>query len=156
MMICFIALIVFGILGLVSATHRDFAKEAFDCVFRKVTLRKCNTGFDEKMKMKIVGKVMTRSPKASKLVFNHFELISWVFTILMIASLAYSAYSVYNLAVFGTCDPQDPDQCVFTNGGPPSPQTCECSFPLTDCTPGDFELCGTDCTCLEGTCAPNL
>lgn len=156
-MICFVALIVFGVLGLFSATHREFAREAFDCVFRKMTLRKCNTGFDEKMKMKIVGKVMKRSPKASKLVFNHFELISWAFTILMIVSLAYSAFAVYNLAVYGTCDPQDPEHCVFTPTQTqplPAQETCECTFPLVDCTPGDFELCGTDCSCLKSTCAP--
>ncbi len=107
-MICVIALIVFGILGIFSATHREYATEAFDCVFRRVTLRPCQTGFDKKMRGKIVGKLFVRSPKAAGLVHKHFEVISWFFTILMLTSFAYSAYSGYNLVVLGTCDPADP------------------------------------------------
>ena len=65
----------------------------------------------------------------------------------------YSGYSVYNLAVYGTCDLQNPDECVFTNGGSiPTAANCECDFPLDNCTKADFEFCNTDCTCLGVAC----
>ena len=52
MVLCVIALIVFGILGIFSASHREYAKEAFNCVFRKATFRPCNTDFNKKLKVK--------------------------------------------------------------------------------------------------------
>jgi len=75
-MICIGALIVFGILGIFSATHRAYAKEAFDCVFRRVTLRPCNTQFDKKMKAKVTAKIMKRSKPTARLVNHNFQTIS--------------------------------------------------------------------------------
>ena len=113
-MICLIALVVCGVLGLFSATHRKIAKEALDCVFRRVTLRKCTTGLDQRLKSGISGKFMRKSPRAGAFVFRNFEVLSWIFTILLIASLGYSAYSVFNLVAYGNCNGPIPDAfCVF-------------------------------------------
>ncbi len=101
-MICIIALVVFGILGIFSAKYRTYAKEAFSCVFQRITLRPCTTGFDQKMKMKITGKLM-KAPKLANFVYKHFEAISWVFTIIFIVSTAYTIYSGYNYYVYGNC-----------------------------------------------------
>lgn len=110
-MICLLALLVFAVMGIFSATHRALAKEAFDCVFRRVTLRPCNTGLDKRIKMKIVGKVLKRSVRAAKFLNTHFEMISWFFTIVTVVSLFYSALAVYNLYTFGTCTPSEPGAC---------------------------------------------
>lgn len=116
-MICLIALVVFGIMSLFSVSFRPIAKEAFGCVFRRMTLRKCDTGFDQKMKAGITGKIMKRGPSLAKFIHNYFEIISWIFTIIMILSLIYSAIAVYNLAINGTCSPESPDTCVFRPSG---------------------------------------
>lgn len=102
-MICFIALIVFGILGIFSASYRQIAKEAFICVFRRATLRKCETGLDVRLKSQIVGKILPRFPKAGRFLYKYFEVFSWLFTILFFASLAYSVYSGYNFVKYGNC-----------------------------------------------------
>ncbi len=112
-MICIVALIVFGVLGIFSVSHRQIAKEAFDCVFRRITLRPCQTGFDQKMKTRVVSKLM-KFPKLARFTHKHFEFISWIFTIALFSSMAYTGYSIYNLAVHGTCDMQNPQNCVFT------------------------------------------
>ncbi len=53
-------------------------------------------------------------------------------------SLVYSAYTVYNLAVYGSCDPQAPETCVFTPNTVPDPN---CTFET-----GHVEDCdGTEC-----------
>ena len=70
-MICVIALIVFSILGIFSATHRKLAAEAFGCVFKKATLRKCASGMDVKIKGKITGTFMKYSPKLAKVIYKH-------------------------------------------------------------------------------------
>lgn len=112
-MICLVALIVFSILGIFSVSYRQLAKEAFDCVFKRVTLRPCTTRFDQKMKSKITAKLMT-FPKIARFVYHHFEALSWLFTISLFLSMGYSIYSIYNLVAYGTCDPQHPENCVFT------------------------------------------
>jgi hypothetical protein len=120
-MICFIALIVFGILGIFSATHRKIALEAFDCVFRKLTLRKCTTGLDTRIKSSITGKFLRKNPKTGKLIYKHFEIISWMFTILLIASMVWTGISGYNYYVYGNCNgPSVEDQgglCLFDPTG---------------------------------------
>ena len=112
-MICLIALVVFAICGIFSVKYRQWAKDAFDCVFRRFTLRPCNSAFDKKVQSKIIGKVLSRSPKVAGFLNKHFELISWFFTFIMIVSLIYSIIAVYNIAVHGTCDPQNPEACPF-------------------------------------------
>jgi len=107
-MICILALVVFSILAIFSVSYRPLAKEAFDCVFRKVTLRKCRTNLDQRLKSQITGKLMRRNQFLAKMVYRHFELLSWIFVILMISSLAYSAYGGYNYALYGNCyGPED-------------------------------------------------
>ncbi len=127
-MICIIALIVFAVLGVFSARYRTIAREAFDCVFRRVTLRKCTSGLDKRLKSQITGKLMRRSPRAGRIVFRNFEVISWIFTVALILSLGYSAYSVYNLFVFGNCNGPIPDAfCAFDPFISGGEETASCS-----------------------------
>ncbi len=158
-MICLVALVVLGILGIFSASHRALAREAFDCVFRRLTLRKCTTGFDKKMRMKISGKFINTNPKLSRFLYKYFEIISWAFTILMFASLIYSAAALYNLYVYGTCDLDNPQNCVFTEGqmveNKPVVLDCSCTFPIDECTQSQIYSCsGSEdlCDCLEPHC----
>jgi len=113
-MICVIALIVFGILGIFSATHRAVAKEAFDCVFRKITFRKCRTRLDVRLKSQITGKIIKLSPKAARFVYKHFEIISWIFLILFVVSLVNVVIGGYNYYLYGNCNgPNEEGFCIF-------------------------------------------
>ncbi|MFH0701038.1 MAG: thioredoxin domain-containing protein [Candidatus Woesearchaeota archaeon] len=116
-MICFIALIIFGILGIFSATHRKLAVEAFDCIFKRITLRKCTTGLDVRLKSKITSSFLEKSPRLGRTVYHYFEILSWAFTILMIGSLVWSGISIYNYVEYGNCNgPSVKDQqglCLF-------------------------------------------
>ncbi len=117
-MFCFVALIIFAILGIFSASHRTLAKEALDCVFRRVTLRPCNTGFKEKMQSKILGKLIMRSPRLAKAMNHHFELLAWIFFILSVASTAWVIKDVYNVYVYGNCNGLNSTEfCAFDLGG---------------------------------------
>lgn len=103
-MICILALLVFSILAVFSASHRPLAAESFDCVFRKVTLRKCRTNLDQRLKSQITGRLINKSPFLARFVYKRFELLSWVFVILLISSMIYSGYGIYNYARYGHCD----------------------------------------------------
>ena len=114
-MICIIAFVVFAVMAIFSASYRPLAAEAFDCVFRRITFRKCKTQLDERIKSKITGKLMRHTPKGASFVFKHFELLSWIFVILTIVSLAYSGYSTYNYLLYGNCyGPEDTGSfCIY-------------------------------------------
>ncbi len=112
-MICLIALIVFGILGIFSAKYRIIAKDAFDCVFKRLTLRKCDTGLDQRLKSQITGNLMRRHYGIGSWVFRNFEILSWIFTIMLVVSLGYSAYGAYNYVKYGNCNGPLGGVCVF-------------------------------------------
>jgi len=115
---CVLALIVLSILGLFSASHRKLAKEAFDCVFRRVTLRPCNTGFDTKVKVAILGRLINRSPALTKFVSQRFELLSWILIITMTASFGWTARGLYNFWAWGDCNgPNSGGFCAFDPTG---------------------------------------
>ena len=114
MVLCIVALVVFAVMAIFSAKYRPLALEAFECVARRMTLRPCETGLDQRIKAKILSKILAKSPKTAQLINRHFEVISWAFTILFFVSLAYSVLAVYNLYFFGTCTPENPGACVIT------------------------------------------
>ncbi|MEI6281027.1 MAG: thioredoxin domain-containing protein [bacterium] len=101
---CLIALIVFGIMGIFSASHRALAKEAFSCVFKRVTFRPCDTGFQEKVKGKILSSLINRSTFLARMVNKHYEILSWIFFILMFGSTVWVLYGGYNYYVYGSCN----------------------------------------------------
>jgi protein-disulfide isomerase len=103
-MICIIALIIFSLLGIFSATHRALAKEAFDCVFRRITLRPCNTGFKEKIKSRLVARLLNRSVFVARIFNRHFEIFSWIFFILMVGSTFLVVKGGYNYYLYGSCN----------------------------------------------------
>ncbi len=113
-MICIVALVVFAVLGIFSAYYRKLAAEAFDCVFRRITLRPCKSGLDTRLKAKIVAKSLGAHPALGRFVNAHFEALSWTLTVLMLASTYFVAVGAYNLYVFGSCDPVHPEGCPFS------------------------------------------
>jgi hypothetical protein len=150
---CLVAMVVLGILSIFSAGYRYWAKEAFFCVGRRITLRPCDTGFDQKVRSKVTSALMKKHHGLAKAVHRHFEAISWVFTIALFVSLFYTAYGVYNLATFGTCDPTHPDQCVFNPdlphcSNPECTGHCWCSGTEVGCDDPLFIECDGDCSCV--------
>lgn len=124
-MICILSFIVLGILGIFSTTHRQLAKEAFRCVAKRIILRPCITGFDKKIKSKIVGKILKRNQPIGKFVHKYFQALAWVFVILMTVSFIYSALGIYNLIRYKTCDPAHPENCILTPKQIDKGCTCE-------------------------------
>jgi thiol-disulfide isomerase/thioredoxin len=111
MILCLVAMVIFGILGIFSAKYRELAKEAFNCVFKTIQFKPCDTKLDQRIKSKLIAGMMKFSPPLARLTYKNFTILSWLFTIVFFASTAYSAYSVYNLVVYGSCSPGS--FCIF-------------------------------------------
>ncbi|MBJ6727157.1 DsbA family protein [Geomesophilobacter sediminis] len=117
-MFCIAALLILSVLGIFSARYRSLAKDALDCVLRRVTLRPCITGFDEKMKSRILGRVINRSERAARFLNRNFELLAWVFFILVLGSTVYAARGLYLFYVTGSCNGLNQESfCVFDPKG---------------------------------------
>lgn len=114
MVICIAALVVLAFLGIFSAKYRKWAKEAFSCVGRKLTLRPCESSFDQKVRASSVAWLMKRNQKAAKFVYKRFEFLSWIFMIAFVISIILVVGGVYNYWAYGNCNgPDSSGFCVF-------------------------------------------
>jgi len=133
-MICIIALIVFGILGIFSAKYRIIAKEAFNCTFKKLTFRKCDTGLDTRLKGEITGKILKFSPRLGRMAYRYFEVFSWIFLILTLVTLFFMGLGLYNYIAYGNCNgPNSTAFCIYDPLGTNRPHNATqgetCSVP---------------------------
>lgn len=110
-MICVIALIIYSILGIFSVKWRSLAKEAFDCTFKMITLRPCDTKFEDRIKIKIVVKLL-KIPLLARFVYRHFKFVSVIFTILFFSSLGFFIYTIISLILYGSCGLPIQSGCV--------------------------------------------
>ena len=147
-MFCIAAFMILGVLGIFSATSRELAREALNCVLRRVTLRPCTTGFDERMKAKILGRVITRSETAARLLNRSFELVSWGLFLLFLGSSGFAARGAYLFYVTGNCNGTNQSAfCLFDPKGANN-EVSAVTATCTDQAPGiaDLTLKGVDLT----------
>ncbi len=147
MALCIIALPIFLVLGLFSATHRELAKESLRCVFAKLTLRPCQTSLNTKMKTGIIAPIFKRNKTAGKFVQKHFTLLSWIFIILMVLSTYFVIEGGVNFYLYGNCDGLNSQNfCVFDPIGTHSGVSTLASCGEEDMNPDllDFSLIHTD------------
>lgn len=103
-MFCIVAAVILSIMGIFSASNRRLAAEALDCVFHRITFRPCTTGFDEKMKAKILGKVITRSERSARWLNRNFELLSWLFFVIMLGASVMFVRGIVLFYTTGNCN----------------------------------------------------
>ena len=114
MVLCFVALFVFAVLGIFSAKYRVLAQEALDCVVRTVTLRPCESKLDERLHAKIVVKVLPIFPAGARAIHKNFRALSILLVVIFFGSMVYSGISVYNYWAYGNCNgPNSSEYCVF-------------------------------------------
>ena len=118
MVLCLLALPVFALLGIFSVKYRRLTKDALECLVKTATLRKCESGLDDRIKASITGKPLKFSPKAAKLVYKHYKILSWLILILFVWSLYTSGVGLYNYYYYGNCNgPESVGFCVFDPTG---------------------------------------
>lgn len=110
-MFCIAAFIILAIISIFSASHRKLAKKAWECTFKKITFRACDTSFKEETKNKLLAKVAVKTPKLIKIADIGIEIASFAFVILTIWSLLVAFEAGLNLFVWGTCTPNQASAC---------------------------------------------
>jgi len=112
MPLCLVALVVFSVMSIWSAKYRRLAKEAFKCVTKTLMLTPCDMAFEQKVKAKVTAKLLNISPTLARGFYQNFRIFAWAFTASFFVSLFITAYSFYNFAVYGSCEPGEP--CYMT------------------------------------------
>ena len=136
MVLCLVALPVFAVLSIFSVKYKKLTFDALECLFSTVTLRKCRSGLDDRIKADVTGTVLKYSPKIAKFVYKNYKVLSWIILIIFLWSFYTSSVGVYNYANYGNCNgPESNDFCVFD----PLGENSGCSE--ADIVPsGNFEL----------------
>lgn len=104
MVLCLLALPIFAVLGIFSLKYRKLTKDALDCLFRTVTLRKCTSGLDDRIRSDITGTFLKFSPRIARFFYKNYKIISWIILILFLLSTYYSVEGVYNYVKYGNCN----------------------------------------------------
>jgi hypothetical protein len=104
MVLCLLALPVFAVLSIFSVKYRRLTKDALECLFKTVTLRKCTSGLDDRIRSDITGTFLKYSPKTARFFYKNYKIISWIILILFLLSTYFSAVGVYNYAKYGNCN----------------------------------------------------
>ncbi|PIZ56631.1 MAG: hypothetical protein COY22_00485 [Candidatus Tagabacteria bacterium CG_4_10_14_0_2_um_filter_40_13] len=126
---CLIALVVLAVLSIFSLKYRILAKEAFECVFRRITLRPCQAGFDQKLKTGVSSWFLKKNERIGGFVFRRFEILSWIFVIVFSITTFYVGRGVYFYATYGSCAPQNPQNCVINQLIPAGATSSQAGFP---------------------------
>jgi|SRR3989344_2995554 len=158
MVLCFIALPIFLLLGIFSVKYRILARDAFECIGRTITFRKCKSQLDERIKSHLTGKIIKISPQFGMFVYRKFQIISIIFIILIIASLFFSITGLVNYLKYGNCYGLGENNyfCPYADlFGSPEPSTsCDpelCSNPACSCQQGEECICEVNETCKKTT-----
>jgi DNA-binding transcriptional MerR regulator len=110
-MFCIAAFIILAVLGIFSARYRKLAGNAWKCVGKKATFRKCDTSFKEDTKSMLLGKLVLRRPRLTKFLEKWIDVLAFIFVVLTIWSLFVVVKSGMNLYVYGTCNPNNSESC---------------------------------------------
>ena len=117
-MLCLLTFLVVAVLATFSARHRALAREALDCVLRRITFRPCTTGLDERVRAAITGRVMRTRPGLARFLHRHLEGVAWAFVLVFVLSTAHLAYGFYNFTRYGSCHgPVRRGFCLFDPTG---------------------------------------
>ncbi|MBY6293947.1 hypothetical protein GLU60_01000 [Nanohaloarchaea archaeon H01] len=110
-MLCVAYLVVFGILGIFSSTHRELFIKSLECVKNSFKRRPCEADVKQEVRANITHSLIERNPRIAKFVNQYFDVLSWVFIILFIASTALTISVIVDLIIHGSCNPSKPSGC---------------------------------------------
>lgn len=146
-MFCIVAFIVLSILGIFSASNRALAHEALSCVTRRVTFRPCNTGFDVKMKSRILGSVINKSERAAVFLNRHFELLAWIFFLLLVSAGFLGVRGLFLFYTTGSCNGLNSSAfCVFDPNGSNNQVSAGAGCSVKPKSEAEVSLAGVDLT----------
>ena len=123
-MVCIAAFIVLALIGVfvaivsifkpkVGKAYWKMFKKAWGCLWKKVRLQKCETGFKEDVKNTILSRVIIKHPKWVKPLSIIIEVVSVIIVVVAIWALLTAIKSLLALWALGTCNVTKPAACTL-------------------------------------------
>ena len=121
-MVCIAAFIILALIGIfvavisifkpkVGKSYLKMLSKSWECLWKKVRLQKCETGFKEDVKNTLLSKVIVKHPTWVKPLSVIIEIISVIIVIVAIWALLTAIKSLLALWVFGSCNVTKPSAC---------------------------------------------
>ncbi len=121
-MVCIAAFIILALMGVfvaiisifkpeVGKKYLKIFKKSWGCLWKKVRLQKCETGFKEDVKNTILSRVIVKHPKWVKPLSVVIEIVSVVIVAVAVWSILTAIKSLLALWVLGTCNVTKPEAC---------------------------------------------
>ena len=121
-MVCIAAFIILAVIGVFVAAISIFKpkigkaylkalKKAWGCLWKKVRLQKCETGFKDDVKNTLLSRVIIKHPKWVKPLSIIIEIISVLIVIIAIWAILTAIKSLLALWVLGSCNVTQPSAC---------------------------------------------
>ena len=121
-MVCIAAFIILALIGVFVAVISIFKpkvgkaywkmfKKAWGCLWKKVRLQKCETGFKEDVKNTLLSRVIVRHPKWVKPLSVIIEIISVLIVIIAVWAILTAIKSLLALWALGSCNVTKPSAC---------------------------------------------
>ena len=121
-MVCIAAFIILAIIGVfvaiisifkreVGRAYLKMFKKAWGCLWKKVRLQKCDTGFKDDVKNTILSRVIIKHPKWVKPLSVVIEILSVIIVIIAVWALLTAIKSLLALWALGSCNVTTPSAC---------------------------------------------
>ena len=121
-MVCIAAFIILAIIGVfvafisifkpkVGKAYLKAMKKAWGCLWKKVRLQKCETGFKDDVKNSLLSRVMLKHPKWVKPLSIVIEVVSVIIVLVAVWALLTAIKSLLALWALGSCNVTKPSAC---------------------------------------------
>lgn len=123
-MVCIAAFIILAIIGVfvafvsifkpkIGKVYLKAMKKAWGCLWKKVRLQKCETGFKDDVKNTLLSRVIIKHPKWAKPLSVLIEVVSVVIVVVAIWALLTAIKSLLALWALGSCNVTKPSACTL-------------------------------------------
>ena len=121
-MVCIAAFIILAIIGVfvaiisifkpkVGKAYLKSMKKAWGCLWKKVRLQKCETGFKDDVKNTLLSRVIVKHPKWVRPLSIIIEVLSVIIVIIAVWALLTAIKSLLALWALGSCNVTKPSAC---------------------------------------------
>ncbi len=121
-MVCIAAFIILAIIGVfvaiisifkpkVGKAYLKMFKKAWGCLWKKVRLQKCETGFKDDVKNTLLSRVIIKHPKWTKPLSVVIEVLSVIIVIVAVWAILTAIKSLLALWALGSCNVTKPSAC---------------------------------------------
>lgn len=123
-MVCIAAFIILALIGVfvalisifkpkVGKAYLKALKKSWGCLWKKVRLQKCETGFKEDVKNTLLSRIMLKYPKWVKPLSIIIEILSIIIVIVAIWAILTAIKSLLALWALGSCNVTKPSACTL-------------------------------------------